>query len=157
MWLRWLASRYRMCGTAVARVSVCCANCWSDTTFNNCIVILPLMFRHVNFWVLRVENLLLRKRVIHKYESVDVAGIARRMVVSPSVLIFLVLHEGGMIGLAATMPRQSRLREYVSFSHQQRHSLRNHNMRRRSRADQDEMPSHRSFSLPTKMTGTRCI
>lgn len=75
------------------------------------------MLCHVDLWDVRVETLLLRRRVIHKDESVDVAGVARRMVVSPSFLIFLMLHEGGMVGLVATMPRQSRLSESVSFPH----------------------------------------
>ena len=63
------------------------------------------MLCHVKLWDVGVETLLLiiRRRVIHK--------VARRMI------MFLMLHEGGMVGLVATMPRQSRLGESVSLSH----------------------------------------
>lgn len=64
---------------------------------------------------LRVKTSSLRKRVLQKDGSVDVAEVASRMVVSPNVLILLMLHQGGMIGLVATMPRQSMLRESVSL------------------------------------------
>ena len=85
-------------------------------TQNNRIVIL-FMLRHINLWDVLVESLLLRRRFIHKDESANVTGVARGKVVSHGLLIFLRLHEGGMLGLVATMPRQPELRESVSFSH----------------------------------------